>query len=344
MKKLFMIAMAAAAVCSCAKGNVVDNVESQQESTVYITIKNDDSTPLTRASGNGHGTQVQDNTINTVELFIFRVNPGQADDGILDGYKKFNSSELETLSNLEVKSTIGKKMIYAVVNSHRESWPTGLTRTIFEQQTAQLFKENIKDFLMVGGKEATLQISTNVSFQISRMVARVRLNSVVASFENTPYAGGALKNVKAYLINAHSEKYLFDGSGNGLKILNSKQYVANDNIGSAMPEILYEELSASIDKSGYSIPHYFYCYSNPLETETENDRFTRLVIEGELNGTKYYYPISLKGIARNSCYSIDVKIQRPGSQNPDQDVAMGTMYISLEVLGWNAIPGSTVEF
>ena len=340
-KRLFMVAMAAAVACSCAKESVVEKVEEPVESTVYISLKNGNET---RATGAGHGVQADDNNIKTLEIFIFRVNEGGDDNGMLDGYRKFTGNELASLSNLEVKTTTGRKMIYAVANSHKENWAGLMTRTLFEQQVADLFNDDVKDFVMVGSKEETLQLASSVSFTIRRMVARVQVNSVVTAFEGTPYQGSTLKDVKAYLTNVQGAKYLFDGSGKDLKVLNYKKYVAGDMQGCTMPGMLYDELAASIDDTGHRDAHYFYCYSNGILEETDTDRFTRLVIEGELNGTTYYYPIAIKGLERNCCYSIDVKIQRPGSLDPDKDVEIGAMDLTLEVLGWNTLPGSTVEF
>ena len=114
--------------------------------------------------------------------------------------------------------------------------------------------------------------------------------------------------------------------------------------GCTMSGMLYDQLAASIDDAGYSNAHYFYCYENNRTEENDQNRFTRLVIEADLNGTTYYYPIAIKELERNCCYSIDVKIQRPGSLDPDKDVEIGTLSLDLEVLGWNSLPGSTVEF
>lgn len=341
MKKMLMIAMGAALACSCTKENVVENADVPVESTVYISLKNEDAT---KASGSGHGVQADDNNIKTLEVFIFRVNEGGSDDGMLDGYRKFTGNDLASLTNLEVKTTTGKKIIYAVANSHKENWAGIMTRELFEKQTAELFNDDVKNFVMVGSKEETLQLASSISLSIKRMVARVQVNSVVAAFNGTPYEGSQLKNVKAYLTNVQGAKYLFDGSGENLKLINSKKYVEADMAGCTMQGMLHETLAASINDSGHTTPHYFYCYENNRTEETESARFTRLVIEAELNGTVYYYPISIKGLERNCCYSIDVKIQRPGSLDPDKEVEIGTMDLTLEVLGWNSLPGSTVEF
>lgn len=340
MKKLFVFAAIASLACSCTKENH-PGTAGLQESVVYITLQNDGPT---RASGAGHGVQADDNNVKTLEIFVFRSNPGQEDDGVLDGYRRFAGNELVSLSNLEVTTTTGDKVIYAVANSHRENWNDVTNLGEFEKQTADLMADDVKDFVMVGKKEETLQLASSVSITIRRLVARVELKSVVTEFEDTPYEGCMLTDVKAYLINVQGSKYLHDGSGTDLKLLNPQKHVAADCAGCTMDGMLYEPLADFIDDAGYNTPHYFYCYGNNRSEETETGRFTRLVIEAGLNGKTYYYPVPIKNLERNSCYSIDVKIRRPGSVDPDTDVVLGTMDLSVEVVGWNSLPESIVEF
>ena len=67
------MAAAALLVCSCSKSNLEVETEPLQESVLYVNLTADEQT---RASGNGHGIQNDDNHIQTLEIFVFRVNPG----------------------------------------------------------------------------------------------------------------------------------------------------------------------------------------------------------------------------------------------------------------------------
>lgn len=341
MKKL-LIAMSAIAsmACSCTKEEIKNNEIPMQETEVTISLKNDEST---KATGDGHGTQADDNNIKTLEIFIFKINEGGPDDGIIDGYRKFTADDLKALSTLTVKTSTGKKMIYVIANSHRTDW-TGITRSSFEEQMVYLYNEDVKDFIMIGSKEVTVHLESTISMVLSRMVSRVKLNSVKVSFADTFYEDVPLENVKAYLTNVQAQKRLIDGSGTNLKLVNYKKYVPEDMEGCTMEGMLYDELAASITESTYSIPHYFYCYANDRTQETETNRFTRLVIEGTINGIKYYYPIPIKELKRNSSYTYDVRIYRPGSLDPDTDVEIGTLDLRLSLQGWNTLPNNISEF
>lgn len=341
MKKILFMMAAAVLACSCSKEDHSIVTEELMESVLYVNLQPQEGT---KASGSGHGIQSDDNHIQTLEIFVFRVNEGKPDDGVLDGYRKFTADELGDLTNLEVQTTTGGKMIYAVANSHRANWKGVNTRTLFEQQTALLAQENLKSFIMAGGTEARLQIASTVSFTIKRLVARVQVNSIKTAFKDGPYEGMELKDVKAYLLNAQAEKVIFDGSGNNLKVYNKGKAVAGDSQACVMNGGIYENLGTDISDAGYRVPHYFYCFENGCTEETDENKFTRVVIEGELNGTVYYYPIKLSEVKRNCCYSIDVTIKRPGSTDPDSDVEKGTLSATVSVKDWEPLSESVVEF
>ena len=253
MKRLMMMAIAVAMVCSCSKEEL--KVETGEESMLYVSLQPEDGT---KAGGASHGVQADDNHIKTLEIFVFRINEGKADDGMLDGYRKFTAEELGTLTNLEIQTTTGKKVIYAVANSHKASWKGINTRKLFEEQTAQLVDDDVKNFIMVGGTTSQLQLATTVSFSIKRLVARVKLNSVKTAFAGGPYEGMSLTDVKAYLINVQASKLMYNGMGDNYAVLNSGRYVEGDANNCTMQGMLYDEVTSSVTDAGYSVPHYFY--------------------------------------------------------------------------------------
>ena len=158
-------------------------------------------------------------------------------------------------------------------------------------------------------------------------------------------ANSELQNVKFYLTNEVGEKLYHNGnSPETVTILNSGKAVATDIRGCKMAGMLQESIPQSINDSGHPVPHYFYCYSNMLEQESETERYTKLIIQADLNGNTYYYPVPIKGIERNSSYSIDVNIMRPGTLDPEQPLEKGTLDVTLNVLDWELLPKIDVEF
>lgn len=335
---------------SCVKTPIGEKT-GQQPSSVYITIA-----PESMATGNGQGVQSDDNTVQTLEIFIFR-NEGD-DAGKLDTYKKIEGADLVSLSDIKIQSTTGAKVIYAIANSHKNDWKGVMDITAFKNVLANLQTENLKNFTMTGSVEATLQITTSVTFSISRLVSRVVLTGIKTGFTGTPYEGSSLKNVKVYLTNVVGKKYYANGGDDPEKaVLNYQRSVAEDVNGCVMTGMLYDDVVPDITDSGYTIPHYFYCYENLLQAETPENRFTRLVIQGDLNGHTYYYPVNINrdqfgytaanghaGVQRNTSYELEVTILRPGSLHPDEIVEHGVLTTHLNILDWITVPTVHVIF
>ena len=72
--------------------------------------------------------------------------------------------------------------------------------------------------------------------------------------------------------------------------------------------------------------HAFYYYPNPLpealdsRSGTWTRRRTRLVLEAEIGGRTYYYPVTLPASQRNKTYLIEeAVIRKLGSRDPEKD-------------------------
>lgn len=346
-----LIALMGLFTASCEKH---DANTPLQESLLTINIVPEAES---KATGSAHGVQAEDNAVQTLEFFVFR-SEGE-DAGMLDAYKMYTAAELTSLTNLEVKTTTGKKMIYAVANSHKsDNWSGVKTLTEFQAQIASLQSENNKNFTMAGSVEAVLQTTTSVTFSISRLVSRVQLASVKTQFAGTPWAGSSLTNVKIYLINAAGDKLYHDGSDQpSPTILNIKKAVAADINACTMAGMLYDETASAITDAGYNTTHTFYCYENMVASESADKKFTKLIIQADMNGHTYYYPISINregfgydasnghaGIKRNTSYSVNVTILRPGSLDPDTPVEHSAMTATLNIAPWATVPAVSVIF
>lgn len=345
----FMVCLAL--FCACSKANFSEQpLQSRSESLLTISLSGQ---PLSKATGPNQGNQADDNYINTLEIFVFHADGENA--GELDAYKKFTASD--GLSNLQVKATTGNKHIYAVANSHRNDWKGINTLSKFQQITTNLQLDDVKNFVMVGSVSATLQVTTSVTFTVSRLAARICLSGIKTAFAGTPYEGQKLTNVKVWMLNVHSVKNVHDGQSSSNVILNNKKLMAPDVNACAMSGMLFDAVVPQVEDAGYRTPHYFYTYENTLESETSENRFTRLIVQADLNGKIYYYPVNInqvgygyadanghKGVKRNTAYEVGVTIFRPGSTDPDKPVEHGVLGVTLNVLDWNTTPVANPEF
>ncbi len=358
LMNLVLFAVLATVTLSCEKNSLPAASTAGEPSVVSISIVPENSSVHSRATGATHGVQADDNTVQTLEFFIFRTDGDDA--GMLDTYKKFTSSELTGLTGININTTTGAKIIYAIANSHKADWTNVKTLSQFKTVLGGLKDEQLKNFTMTGSVEATLQVTSSVNISISRLVARVKLASIKTDFAGTPYQGSALENVKVYLTNVSADKLYANGANaSNATVYNHKEVVAEqvELCNASMPGMLYDEISQSVNDAGYTTAHYFYCYENTLAAETTDKRFTKLVIQGDLNGHTYYYPISINqegfgyssandhaGVKRNTAYSVEVTICRPGSNDPDKELEHGALTANVNILDWATVPVVQVNF
>ena len=347
--------LATTALFSCSKENPILPTTPEiprEESTLKITITSG-STKATE-----HGDQTKDNTVQVLDIFVFIKNIGQPNDGALDGYQRFTGSALNNLTDLPVKTTTGTKTVVVVANPHKADWKGITTLNQFNAQIATLQKEESSNYTMTAKVEQTVSPTTNISLALERLISRVVVNSIKTKFVGTPYEGTALTDVEIYLINVAGNKLYLDGSNPTSKvILNKGKLVGEDMNNCAMVGTIHDKITPNITDAGYTTSHYLYCYENTLTGENGTDKFTRLVIEGKLNGTTYYYPINInqenygyspsighKGVKRNNSYAHSITITRPGSLDPDKPVEKGTLITTLSVLNWVTVPVANIEF
>ena len=359
MRKLFLTAaLLVSVLAGCSKNDEGQSLYKEPDYADFnlkINLKPNIESPVyygTKATGAAHQDGTYEYTINRLDVFVFNVTSGE-----LDAYKAFTGSQLTSLQGLSIKSKTGSKRIYAVANTSEATWNGVVTETQFLGVQQLLSQDNYEHFVMSGSTTATITASCNIPITIQRLVGRVVVNSIRTAFAGTPYAGMALQNVKVYLTNVNGNVLI--GNGNlpaSVTVLNARQYVAADNASLATAGALYDVVG-TVNDSGHTTPHYFYCYQNVLSSETSTSKFTRLIVEGTLNGTTYYYPINInrenygwtssidhKGIMRNKSYTYNITILRPGSLDPDNVVDLAAFTLDVEIADWDFVPTSNVEF
>ena len=202
-------------------------------------------------------------------------------------------------------------------------------------KVSELSANSLSNFEMVGSKSVTLPQSEKVSIDVNRIASRVVLKKITRSFTSEALQALNFKVDAIYLINvAGNTSY-------DLSAAPAKWYNVAENK-NELASLLYDAPASLITNGqSYSTAHTFYAYPNDLATNT-----TRLVIETTLGETKYYYPINLPEMAANKSYEIEeVKITRPGSDNPDEPVSFADATFSINVIDWTVVPvteGTTI--
>jgi hypothetical protein len=166
------------------------------------------------------------------------------------------------------------------------------------------------------------------------MLAKVLLRSVGCDFSERIYAGERLQDVRAYLTYVRQECRPFAPEDPPADWLNAGRL---DEAGAAAlshPEIVLRDLASSL--GGRIRPDAgFYAYPNPSDGSQFGNPVTRLVIEGKLRGTTYYYPIDLPGLEADVQYRLDVTLTRAGTTDPDTPAVAGSIRLESQVLDWD---------
>ena len=317
-KSIFAFAAALAALVACNKNDVAPMQPQNQESLVPCELTVGICGAMTKATAVSADNEAK---VNNLQVFVFR-----GDD--LDAYASVDNAQELTLS-----CTAGDRVVYALVNAPDYSAVPGKAALL--AKVSELSANSLSNFEMVGSKSVTLPQSEKVSIDVNRIASRVVLKKITRSFTSEALQALNFKVDAIYLINvAGNTSY-------DLSAAPAKWYNVAENK-DELASLLYDAPASLITNGqSYSTAHTFYAYPNDLATNT-----TRLVIETTLGETKYYYPINLPEMAANKSYEIEeVKITRPGSDNPDEPVSFADATFSINVIDWTVVPvteGTTI--
>ncbi|MGN0189879.1 MAG: fimbrial protein, partial [Candidatus Cryptobacteroides sp.] len=309
---------------ACGCGQKMEGTDYFTEEGDKVTL--DVSVPLSSA------TKVTDvtgeTTVNSLQVFVFRK------DGVLEAEAR------ESGKTLSLSCTTGEKDVYAVTNAPQISGIRTLDN--LKSKVSSLSENSPSSFVMSGMTGVDLDGPASVEIEVKRLVARVCIRKITNNFTLEQYRTGAVRIKGIYLLNAQSSSRCLGGlpelTWTNLHTFNS----------TALPDLLYSgAMNAALDYgTPYETANYFYCYPNPTADDSSEAgaaaRFTRLVVEVDMGGTSYYYPVSIPGIERNKSYEItELTITRLGSASPDEPVSSLTATFTLKVLDWE--PGSTLD-
>ena len=148
------------------------------------------------------------------------------------------------------------------------------------------------------------------------------------------YAGKRLTDIQAYLTNVNGTCQPLRRDGfRPVEVLNSGRLRDMDMERLSSPQLLRVRPRVSREMNGEVTYETFslYCYPNDVLEESSGSPFTRLVIQGEMDGQTYYYPVPInrpgygyaagkQGVCRNVNYVMDIHISRPGTLSPEIDM------------------------
>lgn len=318
MEKGLVLACIAIMAAGCTKSLTEGKASLPEIVSVDVSVPVSCMTKVTDISG--------ESDIRSLQVLVFRP------DGQLEAYAE---GETQTVS---FDCTSGEKKIVAAVNA--QSLTDVKTFDAMEAKVSDLKDNSHGAFVMSGILDTEISSSvSSVTVPVTRHVARVSIEKVTNRIDLEQYRDIPLEISGIYLVNAAGDR-TFGGAGYTPSVWYNKGACSG---GGDLPSLLYSgDLAGTSVASGasYTTAHYFYCYPNPVsEDNTDTPEwtpgFTRIVVEVNVDGHTYYYPLSIENIESNHTYTVtELIITRLGSDDPDIPVSVESASFTVEVKDW----------
>lgn len=301
-KQFYLAAFAAMALVGCNEKMVELNEPAGEEVRLTVNLPQ----LATKVIG-----APSDDAVNDLQVFVF------------NKYGVYETSASGSGKSLTLTCTTGEKQIMALVNADAESNVTDMN--MLRSRKAKLSSMAAGDLIMSGETTEELTNDSSIEMHVKRLSARVILNSVKTEFELEQHKNLSFAVKSVFLINVAGDAP-YSGTSTPGEWHNLADYDPVTNLPFLRDQVSSGEIA---DGNVYDTKHCFYCMPNSTDTKT------RLVVEAEIEGDTYYYPITLDNVEQNTSYAYNLTIKRFGSESPDVPVENGTVTFTVEVDPWD---------
>ncbi len=289
-------------------------------------------------------------SLKSMDVFVFRDDRLQR----LDCYQRFDDiREWEGA----VVSGSGDRIISVLANTPyvRSDW-TGLNSRAYLKKVPLMLEDESRDKPQMYGEirvNAGSEVPvSDIGLTLCPFAAEITLNSLSCDFTGKAYEGEKLTDIKLYLTNVNAECRLLEDEGaRPVRIINAGRLRDEEISKFHDPGIIMQEIYEEVGTEKIYPEISLWCYRSNHISEGPGSPYTRLVIEGEISGQTYYWPININreaeqeaGIWGNRRYIYDIKITCKGSTDPDMPVKSDEMNIKLKVAKWKEKEDYTVAF
>ncbi len=288
-----------------------------------------------------------------IDLFVFN------DDGLmrLDSYQRITYNPDERHLPYSA-SRRGPKKIVAIINPQTEKYEWNAINSYHAMLAAKgaLEKEEKNRKLMCGTGHTYAGKDKICKIDVTPLASEIVLNSIKCDFSSKPYKNAKLENVRVYLTNVNAASSLLQTENfKPERLYNIAGCIDADIMEFRNPDLIYQTIPTPVGETILYPEIKLLCYPNESEEESPGSPFTRLVVEGSLEGKKCYYPISINrpesghfdnkpGIGRNCRFIYDITIKSTGSSDPDTEVSPDTMEIRCQASSWNEKDKTEIKF
>lgn len=310
IKKICFAAMAAVAAVGCCEKSV--ELPQYEESEELVTFSVSVPGPETKNVG-----IAEEKNVNNLQVIVF------------NKYGLYETSAYATRSSVDLTCTAGEKRMIALVNANREDNVKNVddlaARSLYLKDTGE------GDLVMLGDTTLTVSAGNPITVDVSYLSSKISLEAVRLELADEQHKDLPFAVKAVFLTNVAGDRQYMT-SGNPTVWYHEGVYNSDNTL-----PFLHDRVNSGQLISGekqYNTKHYFYCYPNQTDTKT------RLVIQTEIAGQIYYYPIELDEVLENNEYSYSVVLTRFGAERPDGTLDKGSYSVKVSMKSW--IPNSSV--
>lgn len=286
--------------------------------------------------------------IRSLDIFVFNDDELQR----LDCYQRFE--EMDDWTGTVVSGS-GKRILTAVANCiyEREDWLPLRSRSHLKSFNLRLEDEVRQSPVMTGEIHMTTGRNNpgKTSLKLKPLASEIVLNSISCDFSGRPYEGARVTDAVAYLTNVNAEYSLLEDKNSGPRRIINAGGLCEDDIEEFMDSgLIVQDIAGEISRRTIYPDIRLRCYRSDKPEEGPGTPYTRLVIEGTLAGTRYYWPIDInredggEGIEEGKRYTYDIKITRKGSLDPDIPIKTADFSVIQTISEWKEQERYEVKF
>ena len=252
--------------------------------------------------------------VRHADIFIY-----DAETGILDAWQSWDSGDGDIVT---CSSAREDRIAVAIANLPDREYRLDEIRTLEDLSTLRcsLAEDSPDAPVMTGQLRVGDGYDESGTLELTPLSCRISLRSLKTDFSGRAYAGATIENVRIFLAGAGCETRLF-------------------------PEDEADAYPSSYDDLPDASPETdLFCYANPTAEEGPGTPLTRLVIQADLLGETWYYPIAIPQPRRNLSYIFDVTLTMTGARTPDEPLDAAAARVGMQVLGWDEKPQEAVPF
>ena len=260
-------------------------------------------------------------------------------------------------NEVTIASMNGDKVVMAcsgMTDRSHEDWMWVSSTSSLSDAWSDLENEKADSPVMSGSCafKAGSSLSEQPILTLRRLSSEIHLRSLTCDFKGRPYEGERLSDVHIYLTNVNASCRIWDDPGNATRIINQGRLVMEDVSRFNDSSLILQHIEGTVGATSVNTDIRLRCYPNSVREEGPGSPFTRLVIQGVLDGDVWYWPIDInrdgessdEGIRSNCVYTYDIVLTRKGSADPDTAIKTGTASIAMEVKRWEDKEDYTVAY